>query len=243
VKPLGDGTIGRLLDRQAKLWETQRQPGPRDAETPRANLTLSSRPHSGARALAGRIAEICGWEVYDHQILDALHADDALGKSVLESLDERLLGYREDWLYHIFVPQHMPSPGYVHRLSQLVFSLAMQGRSIFVGRGSSFIVPCEHRLAVLVVRGFDARLEAWLHEHGSGSRTAARRALARLDRERGEFVWRSFHRAVDDPLVYDLCVNLDSLDTDAAARVVLEALRARYPNEALRAPEAPAESA
>ena len=211
----------------------QKQLGPRDVETPRANLALSSRPLSGARELAVRLAASCGWEVYDRQILDALHADDALGKSVLESLDERLLGYREDWLYHVFVPQHMSSPGHVQRLSQLIFSLAMQGRSIFVGHGASFIVPREHRLSALVVRSFDARLERWLRDHGSQSRATARRALARLDRERGEFVWRSFHREVDDPLAYDLCVNLDTLDTDAAARVVLAALRSRYPNEPL----------
>jgi hypothetical protein len=53
--------------------------------------------------------------------------------------------------------------------------------------------------------------------------------LARLDRERHEFIWRSFHRVVDDPLGYDLCVNLDGLGLEAAASVVVEALQVRFP--------------
>jgi hypothetical protein len=238
MKPLRDGSIERLLDRQARLWESQQRLEVPDASTPRANLAISQHPFSGARELARRVAAMSGWEVFDRQILDALHADGKLGKSVLDALDERLLSYREDWLYHIFVPGHMSSTGYVRRLSELVFALGMRGRGVFVGRGASFILPREHRLSVLVVRSFDARVTHWMEESESANRTEARRALTRLDRERGEFVWRSFHRDADDPLVYDLCINLDAMDVEQAAPIVFEALRARYANDV---PVAPAE--
>jgi hypothetical protein len=229
MKPMRDRDIERLLDRQARLWETGPTQAPIEASAPRPNLAFSQRPLSGARELAERVAERVDWKIFDRQILEALHESDDLGKSVLESLDERLLSYREDWIYHLFVPEHMSSPGYVQRLSRLLFSVAMRGRCIFIGRGSSFVIPQEHRLSVLVLRSFESRLARWQEANPGQSASVARRSLTRLDRERGEFIWRSFHRVVDDPLGYDLCVNLDGVDVDAAASVVVEALRVRFP--------------
>ncbi|MFQ5601307.1 MAG: AAA family ATPase, partial [Candidatus Krumholzibacteriia bacterium] len=199
--------IERILDRQARLWESQSRTVFAGATPRPANLAISQRPYSGASDLARLVAERIGWQTVDRQILEALHENDELGKSVLESLDERLLNYREDWLYHLFVPGHMSSTGYVRRLSQLILSLAVRGSAIFIGRGTSFIIPPEHRLAVLVVRSLDSRLGLYRRENG-GTPGDARRALSRLDRERGEFVTRSFHHQVDDPQAYDLCVNL-----------------------------------
>jgi cytidylate kinase len=231
MNPMRDSTIANLLDRQARLWESQQQPMSRDVEAPRANVTISGQPLAGAREVAQRLAELSGWEVFDRQILEALHESDALGRRVLDSLDERLLTYREDLLYHMFVPGHVSSTGYLHRLSQLVLSLAMRGQIVFVGRGAGFIVPNEHRVAVLVVRSFDSRLDRMLEHGDESNRTRARRALLRLDRERSEFVRRSFHCEVNDPQAYDLCVNLDTLSLDAAARIVLQALRSRFPDD------------
>ena len=239
MKPV-DRAIGRILDRQARLWDRETPSTQPAVSTPRANLAFSQHPASGARELADHIAARLGWQVYDREILDALHENDELGKSVLESLDERLLGYREDWLYHLFVPAHMSSPGYIHRLSQLLFALAMRGRGIFVGRGASFVIPHPHRLAVLVVRGFDNRVERWQQTNPTWTTSDVRRALRRLDRVRGEFVWKSFHRVVDDPLGYDLCVNLDRMDIEAAARVIVAALQERFPQEFTSQPASPA---
>jgi hypothetical protein len=229
MKPMRDREIERLLDRQARLWETGQTRAPVEADAPRPNLAFSQRPFSGARELAESVARRVGWQIFDRQILEALHRSDDLGKSVLESLDERSLNYREDWLYHLFVPDHVSSPGYVQRLSRLLFSLAIRGQGIFIGRGSSFVIPEEHRLSVLVLRNFENRLARWQEANPNRESGEARRNLTRLDRERAEFIWRSFHRVVDDPLAYDLCVNLDSLDVEAATTVVVEALRARYP--------------
>ena len=223
-----DISIERILDRQMRLWESQRLQHPSEEAPVRPNITLSQRPYAGAEDLAERLAERLGWGLYDRQIVDALHRSDALGKSVLESLDEHLLSFREDWIYHLFVPGHTSNVGYVQRLSRLVFSIAMRGLAVFLGRGASFIVPSDHRLAVLVCRPLERRLETYVAEHGC-AHEHARRELARLDRERYEFIAKSFHREVDDPAHYDLCLNLDSLGLEAAEAVVLQALMARFP--------------
>jgi cytidylate kinase len=227
-----DSALERILDRQMRLWDSARVQRSAPAEPPHPNLVISQPPGSGAEELAARLAQRLGWEIYDRRIVEALHDDHTLGKTVLESLDEHLLSYREDWLYHLFVPGHLSAPGYVQRLSRLVFSIAMRGRAIILGRGAGFVVPPEHRLAVLVVRSLESRLHRAQQEHG-GTVAEARRALARRGRERSEFVLRSFHRDADDPLVYELCVNLDTLGLEAAEQVVLTALEARFP--ALRA--------
>jgi Cytidylate kinase-like family len=227
------GQFERLLDRQARVWESEHIEHP-PAEAPtRPNLTISSPAHSGGDELGRRIAERLGWELYDRQIVEALHENDALGKSVLESLDERLLGFREDWIYHLFVPGHTATTAYIHRLSKLVFSIAMRGHNVFIGRGAGFIVPREWRLGVLVTESFDVRVAAYEKEN-EVSHTAARQALLRVDRMRDEFIARSFHRVVADPASHDLCVNLDSLGIDAATEIVLRALEVRFPHAELR---------
>lgn len=223
-----DAGIERILTRQAQLWESERVvQTPPDAPL-RPNVALSQQPFAGGEELAARLAERLGWELYDRRLVDALHEDDILGKSVLESLDEHLLSFREDWIFHLFVPGHMPNAGYVRRLSELVFSIAMRGHAVFVGRGAGFIVPPRHRLAVLACRGFETRLRTYAQQRGKPL-DAARRDLVRLDRERGDFIARSFHRHADDPAAHDLCLNLDTLGLDEAASIVVQALAARFP--------------
>jgi cytidylate kinase len=232
MKTPRDRRVEDLLDRQARLWESEKIEHPPEGAPARPNLALAQRVFSGGLDLGTRIASRLGWEMFDREIVDALHQNDALGKRVLESLDERLLGFREDWIYHLFVPGHTPSTAYVHRLSKLVFSIAMRGHNVFVGRGASFILPREWRLAVLVTRDFESRLAYYQKLHG-GTHAAARRELLRLDRIRAEFVSRSFHRGVEDPASYDLCINLDVLGPDAATEIVLHALAMRFPQSQL----------
>lgn len=223
-----DTGMERILTRQMQLWESERVVQPPPDAPVRPNVALSQRPFSGGEELAQRLAARLGWELYDRRLVDALHQDDALGKSVLESLDEHLLSFREDWIFHLFVPGHMPNAGYVRRLSELVFSIAMRGHSVFVGRGAGFIVPREHRLAVLVCRSFGTRLQAYMRGN-EATPEEARRALTRLDRERADFVMRSFHRDADDPASHDVCVNLDTLGLQEAEIIVVQALAARFP--------------
>ena len=223
-----DSQFERILDRQARLWESEHIVHPPEEAATRPNLAISQPAYSRGPLLAQRIAERLGWELYDRQIVEALHENDALGKSVLESLDQRLLGFREDWAYHLFNPSHTPTTAYIQRLASLVFSIAMRGHNVFLGRGAAFIVPPEWRLSVLVTQSFDSRVDAYEKEHGV-DHVPARQALLRLDRSRDEFISRSFHRSVNDPESHDLCVNLDSLSIETAEEIVLRALEVRFP--------------
>jgi cytidylate kinase-like protein len=228
-----DGQFERLLDRQARRWESERiAHPPEDAAAP-PNLTISQPAYSRGQALGRRLAERLGWELYDRQIVEALHENDALGKSVLESLDQRLLGFREDWAYHLFVPSHTPATAYIQRLTQLVFSIAMRGNNVFLGRGAAFIVPREWRLSILVTQSFDSRVAAYAEKHSVGH-ISARQALLRLDHIRDDFISRSFHRSVTDPAAHDLCVNLDSLGIETAEEIILRGLEVRFPHAKLQ---------
>jgi cytidylate kinase len=223
-----DTSLERILDRQLRLWENAPVQVPPPDAPPPPNLVLSQLAGSGAEELAARLAERLGWETYDRRIVEALHDDHTLGKTVLDSLDEHLLNYREDWLYHLFVPGHLSATAYVQRLSRLVFSIAMRGQAVIIGRGALFVIPPAHRLAVLVCRSLESRIQR-LQQERELSHEAARRELARRDRERGEFVLRSFHRDANDPLAYDLCLNLDTVGLEAAESIALRALELRFP--------------
>jgi hypothetical protein len=233
MKTPRDSRIEQILDRQARLWERSRTAFPQKEPAVRPNVTLSQPPFSGAQEVAERLAAALGWELYDRQIVEALHEDDSLGKSVLESLDERLLGFREDWVFHLFVPGHTSATAYVHRLSQLIFSIAMRGHNVFLGRGATFIVPHAWRVSVLLTRGFEARATRCGQASGLG-RDAARHELAKLDRMRAEFIARGFHKVADDPASHDLCIDLDSFGVEDTVTLILAGLAARFPDQPLR---------
>ena len=59
---------------------------------------------------------------------------------------------------------------------------------------------------------------------------AAEERLQQEERERRDFIAYHFHVDPDDPTLYDLVVNTETLGLDRAARLVADAFRDRFPS-------------
>ena len=84
------------------------------------------------------------------------------------------------------------------------------------------MLPHDLGFRVRIVAPFDKRLAEFARKSGL-SNSAAGEEIARLERERNEFVWTHFHQRVDDPLLHYLTLNSARLTPAEAVEVILSA--------------------
>ena len=95
---------------------------------------------------------------------------------------------------------------------------------MIVGRGANWFLDPSFGLRVRVVAEFERRV-AWVAEHLELSESEARARTLEQDNQRRSFIRKYFGRDIDDPLGYDLVVNLGDIGVDNAIQLVLQALR------------------
>lgn len=113
---------------------------------------------------------------------------------------------------------------HLDRLCSVIYELASQGNSVFLGRGSYILLrefkcalhirvtaSLEKRIQNLVERGFD--------------REAAIRAIHKSDHEREAFIKFAFKVNWENPDLYDLTLNMDHLSVDLGSDIVLHMAR------------------
>ena len=99
-----------------------------------------------------------------------------------------------------------------------------------MGRGAQVLLPRERGLAVRVIAPLEQRIARATERHGLDRKSAIARLRA-TDEGRVFLVRRHFHADVADVRLYDLVLNLERLDLEAAAAVIAAAFHRRFPAE------------
>jgi len=116
---------------------------------------------------------------------------------------------------------------YFQALESVIRELARSQSLVIQGRGSQFILK-EHpgAIHVLIVAPIEIRVKRVMQDLKTG-REAARLEIARFDNGIHEFIKRYFKAEMGDPVYYDLVINTERLDFQAAASIVIDALAVR----------------
>ena len=93
-------------------------------------------------------------------------------------------------------------------------------------RGAGFILPKTVSLRVLVTAPLEIRIRNIVKTF-SVSETEARRNVMKVESERKAFIRQYFHTELTDPINYDVVINMENIDVDAAAATVKEMFNAR----------------
>ena len=227
--------LERLIDRQVALWEVKRRLNEEGGAAAREKLShasegpwvaISKQIGSGGTDLARRVGEHLGWQVFDKQILEAISRETHAREKILSCLDGRAVGVLEEYLRHLLVPGDPGQPAYVRELMRVIWALARQGHAILVGRGANWLLPPRHGLRVRAIAPLDVRV-ARVVETEELSAADARRRVHEDDDAQMKFIRQVYRREIDDPLGYDLVVNLGSVDLASAAQAVTTTLRAK----------------
>jgi hypothetical protein len=113
---------------------------------------------------------------------------------------------------------------YLQGLESVIRELARSEPIVICGRGSQFILKDHPRVFhVLTVAPIDTRVKRVMQSSELDAE-AAKKKIVGYDNSRSAFIKRFFHADLEDPNHYDIVVNTEHLDFDAAAQVVVAAV-------------------
>jgi cytidylate kinase len=226
-------SLEELVNRQALRWETakkafeQRSRGGEPLPVA-PTIAVSRLPHSGGAALARRIAEELDYGFFGRELIDEIEQAQGVQRSLLEGLDERIRGKIDRYVLDTLRRDSFTESRYLEHLVRTLRTLGERGMLVVLGRGASQILPPERTLRVLVVAPRAFRLDRLARTRGISHADAEAR-LVTEDRERTAFLRHHFGLTADDPLHYDLVLNTGALSLDGCTRLILDALRDRFP--------------
>jgi len=215
------------LDRQMRSWEAARQSRNSIPQEKRHEVEdfvyLSREVGAGGRDVAAELGRRLDWPVFDQELLRLMAGDDQIRERLYASMDERDVGWFEDAL-RAWTNPALARNDYFHRLTETILTLARQAHAIFLGRGAGLLLPREIGVRVRIIAPASMRLTRFARvTHRPPDE--AKEELDRIERERGDFVWSHFHKNVEDPLLYDLTVNMAVLTPAQAAEAILACRR------------------
>jgi cytidylate kinase len=191
-------------------------------------LTIAISREVGAygTSVAHEVGKQLGWLVYDHELLELIAREMKLRVDLLESVDERHVGWLQERAEAFFAGTNVTESSYVQHLIQTVLSLATHGESVIVGRGAAQILPAASTLRVRLIAPLEDRITRICRERGL-TRQEAARYVETTDRGRLRFIKDHFHIDGTDPRHYDLVLNASRWSVDEMAATIIDTAQQR----------------
>ena len=209
---------------------------------------ISRETGSRGRTIGNVVARKMGWTLYDQELLEYIARVEHARQEVFEQLPDAVQHWIQAWRDAILVDA-VRDEEYIERLVQVVLSVAVAGKAVFVGRGACFIVPRNRCVSVRVIGSRENRI-AYLCQRERLSPEAAEQYIQKTDQQRVEFVRHYFGRDPQDPHHYDLILDGGHLGEELCGELIVRAIegkqlyqddRARRPTRPSPVPEAEAE--
>lgn len=187
-------------------------------------LLISRETGAGGSQIARHVAQRLGWKVMDKDIVDILASEYDTPSVVLDTVDEKNVGWIADLLNGWVEGHGFSQLTYVHRLHRLFAKVAQQGNVVIVGRGARFMLPQRETISVRIIAPLELRVEQVILRQGI-SASKSREFIENSDRQRNAFIKKYFHQNIADPHVHDLVVNVEQLGQEDAVALILDAVR------------------
>jgi len=220
---MGEKSLTELFERQMRRWAIEGGAGMPASRG--AVVCVARQPWAGGDEVAERAAAWLDYGLFGLDALRALAADPALRDRLLADLPPPARAAAEARARPLFEGSEA---GEARAVAGVLAALGERGMAVVVGRGRLAALPDERTLRVLVVAPSEERARRLAAAEGLDP-AAARERLAREDAERLAFLRERLGVPGDEPALYDLVVSTERLSPDAAAALVVEALRRRFP--------------
>jgi hypothetical protein len=220
-------SVDAMVDAQVQRWLGERQRMTPEATAPPV-ITVSREFGARGAALGKVVADRIGFSFWNRELLGAIAAHAHVDAAALERFDEHHPSAIAETMSGLMPgPARIGQVDYARELTVVVRDLVSRGSAVLVGRGLNFMVDKARALRVRVVCPLEQRI-AELAERDRITFAAARVMIADADRDRRAFVRDLYGKDIDDPAGYDLWVNTGTMSIDAAADIVVAALRAQF---------------
>lgn len=212
----------RFADKQAEKWKKIADPACARGFGTYPVITVSMAPGSGGSVVAQKVADLLGFDFFDRELLEVVAKSAEVTPQVLEKLEQERFSGIQDFIASLLDEKYLWPGVYLEHLKNMVNAIGGRGHSVIVGRGGNFILPIGNRLGARVVAPMEERIKNVMRDFKVTEDEANKRILQRESR-RSAFIKKSFHADINNPVHYDIVVNMEDLTTEAAAEIICNA--------------------
>lgn len=216
-------SIHQIIENQMKQWELLKQNPPEIIETCRV-VTVSRESGSQGKEVAEGLAGKMGFDMFHHEIVEAMIETSKNSKALLETLDERGVNVVDDIVSNFVNEHHLWPDEYSKLLLRIMNTIGKHGNAVILGRGANFALERINALKVRIVAP-DAIKRAHIQKSRDLNYEDAEKFRVSTDANRTAFVKRYFNSDAGDPANYDLILNTGTLSVDKAVDIICCALQ------------------
>jgi hypothetical protein len=218
--------VDGIVEHQVRRWQFQPPEGG-SAETHWPVVAISRESGSLGLALGRRVAERLAFTFWDQDIVTAMAERLHLDPREVLAIDEHAPGAIEALMTAVRLANGKLIHDYREQLCLLFQSIAHHGQAVIVGRGAHCVLTSAQALRVRLVAPLKQRV-ADFERTCQTTHEEAVRQVAAGDKERAEFVRRTFQMDVADPTLYDVVINVSTYSPVRAESMVLMAYLAKF---------------
>lgn len=208
-------------------------------------ITIARQVGTGGEEVARIVAEKLGYRLLDYRIvqeaaIEAGVSPETIAEAqrrpsffarIIEALARNPGAGAVQWgePVNIGATPILTSADYRQLVQQVVEDFASAGRVVFLGHGAQFMLHERPDVFRVLVAGSEGPRVRRLMQQMACDEATARDVAQRTDRERVAYFREYYAAEWLSPASYDLVVNTDRLEPEAAARVVLGAVELLQP--------------
>jgi cytidylate kinase len=208
------------LDANIKKWTSEDPIKKKEETSTFTSICFSRQIGVGALEIADRLSKIIDLRVVDREILEEMAKDANLTKKAIAFFDERYPGKMSELFSMLISEKTFITSDYTRQLGKTVTALANSEPTIFVGRGTQYILPRDRVLSIRLICSKEYRVGRLANLLGI-NQAEAEKQLNILDKEQHQFfktVYQKNGAALDE---FDLVINRDHISgISQAAEIV-----------------------
>jgi len=204
-----------------------------DALASKPVITVSRDYGSGGRGVAEQLAKHLAIPVFDKELLNAVADRSGADPNLMARLDEKTRGFWDAWITSLMSGENMLEAKHRHFLVKVVLGILNTGNGgVIIGRGAHIILAQQPVFRVRITASPETCAKRVAEKRGM-LLEEARKEVARVNQERGNFVWEAFNQRLNDPAAFDLTINTDHLNKyEEVAEIIILSMQYRHSNYA-----------
>ncbi len=214
---------------EAEFCKRKMNPGP--------TITISRETGIGAVAICEKLIEYFNhfaiedyndWTYFDRDLIEKIMEDHHLPEHFRKYLSEEKQHKIDSWFGEILGIS--PSKLFLlHKTSHTILKLAEYGNVIIVGRGANIITAkIPNAFHIRFVAPLSYRIENAMQLYNVDRKTATD-FIKEGDESRKKYIWKYFHKDIEDPLIYHAVINTNLLKFEELAEMIGHCVIRKFP--------------
>ena len=203
-----------------------------------AVITISRQPGAGGNVLGKMIADKLSYTFADNHIIQMIAKEAKVSPMWVETFEKeagskfsRLISgmVSKRWMDRVLADEYgyLDEKIYLDYLVLIIAQMADEGNVVILGRGSQYILD-DHPDAyhILLIDEIENRIR-FVMKHSNLSEKKAKRLVYDEDKWRKNLYKRLGKTDYENPMLYDLVLNMCKFDLDSALKAVCDLIKAR----------------